>query len=214
MSFINQLQPPSVTGFTAPRSQASILEIANNFHFKEGHISTECYRYGDESKAKSEGSSEGKLSLFFFLFQRSPPSLSIMLNQSVQQAFGSNNDDFEALWSILGSALREIHTKNASSLSFEELYRSSYKIVLKGKGDELYERVKQLEQEWLSSLVSQTIMSSVSPVLLLNIDPTDVADQANERRAAGEKFLAAMRGAWEDHQLCMGMITDVLMYMV
>jgi cullin 3 len=83
-----------------------------------------------------------------------------------------------------------------------------------GKGDELYERVKQLEQEWLSSLVSQNIMSSVSPVLLLNIEPTDTTDQANERRAAGERFLAAMRGAWEDHQLCMGMITDVLMYMV
>lgn len=83
-----------------------------------------------------------------------------------------------------------------------------------GKGDELYERVKQLEQEWLGSLVSQNIMSSVSPVLLLNIEPTDTSDQANERRAAGERFLAAMRGAWEDHQLCMGMITDVLMYMV
>ncbi|KAF3395019.1 Cullin-3-B [Talaromyces pinophilus] len=130
-----------------------------------------------------------------------------------RRALGSKNDDFEAIWSVLGSALREIHTKNASSLSFEELYRSSYRIVLMGKGDELYERVKQLEQEWLSSLVSQNIMSSVSPVLLLNIEPTDTTDQANERRAAGERFLAAMRGAWEDHQLCMGMITDVLMYM-
>jgi cullin 3 len=133
---------------------------------------------------------------------------------SGKQALGSKNDDFEAIWAVLGSALREIHTKNASSLSFEELYRSSYRIVLMGKGDELYERVKQLEQEWLSSLVSQNIMSSVSPVLLLNIEPTDTTDQANERRAAGERFLAAMRGAWEDHQLCMGMITDVLMYMV
>lgn len=39
-------------------------------------------------------------------------------------------------------------------------------------------------------------------------------DQSNERRAAGEKFLSVLREAWEDHQLCMGMITDVLMYMV
>ncbi|EED22069.1 SCF ubiquitin ligase subunit CulC, putative [Talaromyces stipitatus ATCC 10500] len=130
-----------------------------------------------------------------------------------RRALGSRSDNFEAVWGVLGSALREIHTKNASSLSFEELYRSSYKIVLMGKGDELYERVKQLEQEWLSTLVSQNITSSISPVLLLNIDPSDTTDQANERRAAGEKFLAAMRGAWEDHQLCMGMITDVLMYM-
>lgn len=140
--------------------------------------------------------------------------MSILLIPLVKQALGSKNDDFEAIWTVLSSSLREIHTKNASSLSFEELYRSAYKIVLLAKGDDLYERVKQLEQEWLSSHACQNIMSSVSPVLLLNIDPSDTTDQANERRAAGERFLAAVRAAWEDHQLCMGMITDVLMYMV
>lgn len=124
------------------------------------------------------------------------------------------NDDFEAIWSVLASSLREIHTKNASSLSFEELYRSAYKIVLMTRGDDLYERVKDLEREWLDGSVRQRISAAVSPVLLLDIDPSDTSDQSNERRAAGEKFLTAMRGAWEDHQLCMGMITDVLMYMV
>lgn len=34
-----------------------------------------------------------------------------------------------------------------------------------------------------------------------------------ERRADGEKFLRALKDAWEDHHLCMGMTTDVLMYM-
>jgi cullin 3 len=110
--------------------------------------------------------------------------------------------------------LREIHTKNASSLSFEELYRSAYKIVLMTRGDDLYERVKELEREWLDGHVRRRITASVLPVLLLDLDPTDTSDQSNERRAAGEKFLSAIRSAWEDHQLCMGMITDVLMYMV
>lgn len=82
------------------------------------------------------------------------------------------------------------------------------------RGDELYERVKRLEEEWLESEVRKRITSAVSPSLLLAKEPVDALDQSNERRAAGEKFLAAMKAAWEDHQLCMGMITDVLMYMV
>lgn len=132
-----------------------------------------------------------------------------------QQTLGNKKDDFDAIWAVLSSAFHEIHLKNASTLSFEELYRSSYKIVvLTSKGDSLYENVKDLEKEWLSGQVCQRIVSSVSPVLLLDIDPADTTDQANERRAAGEKFLKAIKNAWEDHQLCMGMITDVLMYMV
>lgn len=138
-----------------------------------------------------------------------------MLTLCSMQTLGNKNDDFDAIWGVLASAFHEIHLKNASSLSFEELYRSSYKIVvLTSKGDNLYDNVKDLEQEWLSGNVCQSIVSAVSPVLLLDIDPVDTTDQANERRAAGEKFLKAIKNAWEDHQLCMGMITDVLMYMV
>ena len=51
-------------------------------------------------------------------------------------------------------------------------------------------------------------------MLLLDLDPADTREQPNERRVAGEKFLQALRSAWDDHQVCMGMITDVLMYMV
>ena len=35
-----------------------------------------------------------------------------------------------------------------------------------------------------------------------------------ERRVAGEAFLRTLKDSWEDHQVCMGMLTDVLMYMV
>jgi cullin 3 len=110
--------------------------------------------------------------------------------------------------------LGEIHTKNASSLSFEELYRNAYKSVLMQKGNDLYDRVSDLERDWLEKEVRRRIISAIQPVLLVERQATDALDQSNERRAAGEKFLHAMRAAWEDHQLCMGMITDVLMYMV
>jgi cullin 3 len=36
---------------------------------------------------------------------------------------------------------------------------------------------------------------------------------ANERRITGEKFLKGLKESWEDHNLCMHMTTDVLMYM-
>ena len=66
-----------------------------------------------------------------------------------------NNDavDFDSMWDVLKHSLIEIHTKNASKLSFEELYRNAYKLVLKKRGETLYERVVHFEQSWLDEKV-------------------------------------------------------------
>ncbi|KAL4784314.1 Cullin [Aspergillus varians] len=125
----------------------------------------------------------------------------------------SGTDGFESNWKDLSSSLTRIHTKDASELSFEQLYRNSYNIVLIQRGDDLYERTKQLEKEWLCGDVQRRVATGISPSLLLAREVVDVQDQATERRAAGEKFLSVLKEAWEDHQLCMQMITDVLMYM-
>lgn len=82
------------------------------------------------------------------------------------------------------------------------------------RGEELYEKVKHFETDWLRDTVQRRITESISPVLVRAQASMDVQDQSDTRRAAGEKFLAVLKEAWEDHQLCMGMITDVLMYMV
>ena len=124
-----------------------------------------------------------------------------------------DNMNFDDMWSVLSSSLREIHTKNASSLSFEELYRNAYKIVLKKKGHELYENVKKFESDWLSVDVRSRIYDALSPSLLANITGSSQLT-TTERRALGERFLKGLKLAWEDHNLCMNMITDVLMYMV
>ena len=47
-------------------------------------------------------------------------------------------DEFEQCWDKLREALHDIHNRNAGNLSFEQLYRYSYKIVLKKAGDKLY----------------------------------------------------------------------------
>lgn len=131
-----------------------------------------------------------------------------------RQGLAAKDDDvdFDGIWKVLATSLQEIHTKNASKLSFEELYRNAYKLVLKKQGDELYARVKDLEAVWLRDEVRVRINGLVTPSIVLGSEGSGL--EHGERTAAGERFLRGIKQAWEDHGLCMSMITDVLMYMV
>ncbi|TVY58842.1 Cullin-3-B [Lachnellula suecica] len=126
---------------------------------------------------------------------------------------GHGDADFDAMWDILRLALREIHEKNASKLSFEQLYRASYKIVLKKQGDRLYDKVKEFEEAWFG----EEVMTAIGKLItsnLVNIALGAVAGTtANERRLLGEEFLKGLKASWEDHITVMNMTTDVLMYM-
>ena len=131
-----------------------------------------------------------------------------------RQGLGTSDAvDFDSMWDVLASSLREIHTKNASKLSFEELYRNAYKLVLKKRGETLYTRVKEFEEEWLATEVQPRIIENLHQTLLASSGTQTIAT-ANEKRVAGERLLRALKQAWEDHNLCMNMTTDVLMYMV
>ena len=139
----------------------------------------------------------------------------IRAKRFLPQSLGASEAvDFDSIWDVLASSLREIHTKNASKLSFEELYRNAYKLVLKKRGETLYIRVKEFEEEWLANEVQPRIIEEMSQTLLLTSSGTQSIATANEKRFAGEKLLRALKQAWEDHNLCMNMTTDVLMYMV
>ena len=99
-------------------------------------------------------------------------------------------------------------------MSFEELYRSAYKIVLKKKGAILYGRVRDFERDWLTNEVLRGVRVLLSSSLLASSHNVVGGTPANERRVSGERFLKGLKQAWQDHQLCMSMLTDVLMYMV
>lgn len=123
--------------------------------------------------------------------------------------------DFETTWAVLEKAFNEIHTKNASALSFEELYRNAYKIVLKKKGEALYHKVAEFEERWLGNEVRNSIVRQLThPLVMLTDGSGKSLATSIERKVAGETFLRTLKQAWEDHQICMGMLTDVLMYMV
>jgi cullin 3 len=122
-------------------------------------------------------------------------------------------NEFEAQWEILHSALREIHEKNASKLSFEQLYRASYKIVLKKQGDALYDRVKVFEEQWFGGQVMPEIRKLITTNLVHVATGGTSGTAPNERRITGEQFLEGLKACWSDHNTCMSMVTDVLMYM-
>ena len=114
---------------------------------------------------------------------------------------------------MLSQSLREIHHKNASTLSFEALYRNAYKLVLKKHGDRLYRQVKELVAEHLQHVAVRDVRPLV-PSVVVTGGLHMVGSAAIEKRIGGNRFLEQLQAVWEDHQLCMGMITDVLMYMV
>ncbi|KAK8183622.1 Cullin [Phyllosticta capitalensis] len=123
--------------------------------------------------------------------------------------------DFDTTWATIASAIRQIHTKNASDLSYEALYRHTYRVILKKKGQELYNRVLDFEKDWLRNEVKAGASSFISSSLLLSLNGGSSQSQTttNERRLLEEKFLRGVREQWQDYQLCMTMLTDVLMYM-
>lgn len=135
----------------------------------------------------------------------------------IVQGLGTNDAvDFDSMWEVLKSSLTEIHSKRASQLSFEELYRNAYKLVLKKRGETLYERVKEFEQAWLTHEVRPLVETAVTPSLIAISTGfgSETIATVNERRRDGERILTALKNAWGDHELCMNLTTDVLMYMV
>jgi cullin 3 len=121
--------------------------------------------------------------------------------------------NFNEVWDVLSQSLREIHQKNASTLSFEALYRNAYKLVLKKHGDLLYHQVKELVTEHLQHVADRDVRPLV-PSAVITGSNNLFGSAAIEKRIGGNKFLEQLQAVWEDHQLCMSMITDVLMYMV
>lgn len=92
-------------------------------------------------------------------------------------------------WKLLKGAIHEIHKQNASGLSFEELYRNAYNMVLHKYGEMLYNGLKQTVDDHLKDIANGVVV------------------------AVDENFLQELNKAWNDHKISMLMIRDILMYM-
>lgn len=55
----------------------------------------------------------------------------------------------QTIWNLLKNAIQEIQKKNNSGLSFEELYRNAYTMVLHKHGERLYSGLKEVVTDHL-----------------------------------------------------------------
>ncbi|CAH1757893.1 5416_t:CDS:10 [Entrophospora sp. SA101] len=117
------------------------------------------------------------------------------------------DSQFSDNWERLAQAIREIHRKNASILSFEELYRNAYNMVLHKNGDKLYNGVKDV----ITQHLEEVAFAHVVPAFPKSGASSSHANHTNV--AGGAKFLEVLKKVWEDHTTCMLMIRDILMYM-
>lgn len=94
------------------------------------------------------------------------------------------------IWALLKNAIQEIQKKNNSGLSFEELYRNAYTMVLHKHGEKLYSGLQEVVNEHLVKKVREDVLAALN-----------------------NNFLQTLNSAWSDHQTSMVMIRDILMYM-
>ncbi|CAF3406218.1 unnamed protein product [Rotaria socialis] len=114
-------------------------------------------------------------------------------NLSVLAAPRTTMDDrhVNEIWNkSLKAAIQEIQKKNNSGLSFEELYRNAYTMVLHKHGEKLYTGTREVVMEHLVQKVREYVTDSLN-----------------------NNFLATLNCAWNDHRTAMIMIRDILMYM-
>ncbi|XP_067950134.1 cullin-3-like [Watersipora subatra] len=96
----------------------------------------------------------------------------------------------EDIWRLLKNAIQEIQKKNNSGLSFEELYRNAYTMVLHKHGERLYNGLKEVVTDHLIGKVQKDVLDSLN-----------------------NNFLQTLNTVWSDHTTAMVMIRDILMYM-
>jgi cullin 3 len=126
---------------------------------------------------------------------------------------GRDKSEFEPCWELLKGALTDIHNKDATQLSFENLYRASYKIVLHRKGQQLYDNVKSFEEAWFRNHILPGVVNLITGNLINVALQNSPGMSAHERRETGERFLRGIRTTWEDHNTSMNMVADILMYL-
>ena len=135
----------------------------------------------------------------------------------------------------------EIHNRNASTLSFEELYRNAYNLVLHKHGNLLYEgiserlvvhlrrcggRLVRLQREVVSGGGQSSSLSAASSgggAVAASTNTSELISNNNNNSnttamRGGEsilqyRLLEELSKAWTEHRITMVMVRDIFMYM-
>jgi hypothetical protein len=72
-------------------------------------------------------------------------------------------------WDALKNAIHHIHAHNASQLSFEELYRNAYNLVLHKYGETLYNGVQGVVEAHLRDVVAGNVINGEGNLMVLAV---------------------------------------------
>ncbi|CAK9436501.1 uncharacterized protein LODBEIA_P10590 [Lodderomyces beijingensis] len=120
-----------------------------------------------------------------------PPRKSLISSSHSDANSTDPTIDFDKNWAILQNAISQIQNKNVSNLSYEQLYRKAYVLVIRKFGEKLYGKV--------SEAVTEHLLSERQKLLALSTN--------------AEGFIQALTRQWDEHLQSMKFIEDVLMYL-
>lgn len=131
---------------------------------------------------------------------------------------GSSTDPKES-WKLLEIAIHDIQNKNASKWSFEQLYRLAYNMVLSKNAQFLYthvhdEIVKHLEVN-IRIQLDNIIAEKYENIDHTNTETNDELNQQGQNflKSDAAAILSFFNKIWDDHLICIWLISQVMMYM-
>eukprot|EP00892_Ulva_mutabilis_P012682 jgi/Ulvmu1/9787/UM056_0027.1 len=113
----------------------------------------------------------------------------VLAAPNMGRSMNITEDDALECWGVLESAIQQIHEQNASRLSFEELYRRAYTLVLHRYGAMLYTGFESSLRNHLTNV------------------------RAKFTDKSGMAFVSEVLVQWSTYHKSTQMIRDILMYM-
>lgn len=118
-----------------------------------------------------------------------PPTNKYALRNDKIRDTQMSSDQAQQNWNTIRDAIHKIYAKQASTLSYEELYRTAYNLVLHKHGEILYQGVRNTTIELLQPIVHRLA------------------------RCSDEDLIKKINQVWAEVKLSIIMIKDILMYM-
>lgn len=121
--------------------------------------------------------------------QQPPQQKFVMRNNDRMRDTNWSQEQASQHWNTIREAIHKIYQQQASQLSYEELYRTAYSLVIHKHGELLYTGIKNTTVELLQPMIEKLL------------------------KCGDEDLLKRMNEMWKQVKLCIIMIKDILMYM-
>jgi cullin 3 len=122
-------------------------------------------------------------------------------------------------WERLEMAIAQIYSKTVSQLSFEELHRHAYNLVLQKQGQVLYQKLKACLTHHLEHLKAVNIAPTIESTLG-TFQQEGLIKRAMDSSLAttlalsqAHSFLKAIDETWKHHSTVMKMVSDIHLYL-